>query len=149
MEGASLESDSFNDHSSISWGMLEGSVVFSLYRANSHFNQSSRLHARDYQQFFLLALIGANPGASATEVARIIGIDKSDTSSILDQLKNNQFVVRRRSDSDHRRWGLYLTPVGVHELSKVAKQVRENELQYEALYNNEERRALKDLLRRF
>jgi DNA-binding MarR family transcriptional regulator len=62
--------------------------------------------------FTMLALIGANPGCSQTELARESGLDKSVIVALIDELESKELVTRTRSKEDRRRYILTLTTQG-------------------------------------
>ncbi|HWK41226.1 MAG TPA: MarR family winged helix-turn-helix transcriptional regulator [Croceibacterium sp.] len=60
----------------------------------------------------VLALVNANPGSSQTALARSAGLNKSALVGIVDQLEQNDLIVRSRSVTDRRRNGVTATPAG-------------------------------------
>jgi DNA-binding MarR family transcriptional regulator len=76
--------------------------------------------------FSTMALIGANPGCSQSEIARHIGTDKSIVVAIVDDLERKGLAERRRSTEDRRRNALTLTEAGervMKELDRLGRQV--------------------------
>jgi DNA-binding MarR family transcriptional regulator len=69
--------------------------------------------------FSSLALISANPGISQSELSREIAMDKSVTVSLLDDLEQRGWAVRKRSTKDRRRHALHITPEGERELEEI------------------------------
>jgi DNA-binding MarR family transcriptional regulator len=82
--------------------------------------------------FSTLALISANPGASQTELARGLGLDKSALVPIIDELELRALAVRVRSPHDRRRHALMLTKAGEAlmrqmyvDVERVGRPIRE------------------------
>lgn len=59
-----------------------------------------------------LAIIAANRGISQSELSREVGLDKSVTVTIIDELEKSGWAVRRRSSTDRRRHELIITAAG-------------------------------------
>lgn len=98
--------------------------------------------------FGLLVLCGANPGIAQVQVAQQLTIDKASVVSLVDRLESQGWVVRRRSQEDRRRHGLFLTPEGERELAALKVRMMECERALEGLFDLEERRVLIRLLQR-
>jgi DNA-binding MarR family transcriptional regulator len=62
--------------------------------------------------FSTMALIAANPGCSQSDIARLIGTDKSIVVAIVDHLESAGLAMRQRSRQDRRRNALTLTAKG-------------------------------------
>lgn len=62
--------------------------------------------------FSSLAIIAANPGISQNEVSRAVGLDKSVTVQIVDELEKRGLAERQRSKVDRRRHALFITDAG-------------------------------------
>ena len=69
--------------------------------------------------FSSLALISANPGVSQNEISRQIGLDKSVTVTIVDELERRGWAARERSQTDRRRHALFTTAKGEAELDEL------------------------------
>ena len=80
--------------------------------ATAHHNLRSGL-------FSSLALISANPGVSQNELSREVGLDKSVTVTIVDELESRGWATRERSKSDRRRHALFATPAGEAKLEEL------------------------------
>ncbi len=100
----------------VSLGRLGEFVGFRLRRVQ---NQLSRNFASKTSElglrsglFSSLAIVAANPGISQVDLSREVGLDKSVTVSIVDDLELNGWAVRKRSEQDRRRHALYTTPKG-------------------------------------
>lgn len=98
--------------------------------------------------FGLLVLCGANPGIAQVQVAHQLTIDKASVVSLVDRLESQGWLVRRRSQEDRRRHGLFLTPEGERELAALKQRMLECERTLDGLFDAEERRLLIHLLQR-
>lgn len=69
--------------------------------------------------FSSLGIIAANPGLSQSELSREVGLDKSVTVTIVDELEKAGWAERRRSPTDRRRHALYTTAAGERRLDEL------------------------------
>jgi DNA-binding MarR family transcriptional regulator len=69
--------------------------------------------------FSSLALIEANPGLSQQELSSTVGLDKSITVQIVDELEKRGWAQRERSKVDRRRHALTILPDGVTVLAEM------------------------------
>ena len=97
-------------------GRMADFVGFRLRRVQ---NQLSRDFAQATSQYNLrsgvfssLALIAANPGISQNQLSKEVGLDKSVTVNIVDELEKRGLANRKRSKSDRRRHALFITSAG-------------------------------------
>ncbi len=77
--------------------------------------------------FSSLGIIAANPGVSQSELSREVGLDKSVTVTIVDELERFGWAVRQRSLHDRRRHALYITPEGERHLDELFGVVAQTE----------------------
>ena len=75
-------------------------------------------------QFRILMFIQKHPGAALQEVARHLGLTSPTTSTTVDELVNNQLVLRAPSTKDRPKITLPLTEQGQQTLEKVFEQSR-------------------------
>jgi DNA-binding MarR family transcriptional regulator len=66
-----------------------------------------------------MALIAANPGFSQNELSQDVGLDKSVTVTIVDELEKRGWAKRERSKSDRRRHALFVTSTGEAKLDEL------------------------------
>lgn len=130
-------------------GVLEGFVGFRIRRVQNqlskHFNELIAEHGLLPGTFSALALIAANPGLSQAELSVLIGHDKASLVAIVDFMeKKAGWVERRSSETDRRRYSLYITRAGRTALSRLLKSAGENEKDLHAVLSQTE---LKELLR--
>lgn len=104
-------------------GRLGNFVGFRLRRVQ---NQLSRIFATETAGqglrqglFSSLAIISANPGISQSELSREVGLDKSVTVTMVDEMEKYGWAERRRSTHDRRRHALYVTPAGEIRLNEL------------------------------
>lgn len=95
---------------------LKRSLGFSLRRAQlSAYKDYGRfmdvLNLRP-AQFAVLVLIRENPGLSQSTIGQILGIQRANFVSLLDELENRGWVERRSSQRDRRSFALHLTKQG-------------------------------------
>ncbi|MEG3179602.1 MarR family winged helix-turn-helix transcriptional regulator [Sphingomonas sp. LT1P40] len=69
--------------------------------------------------FSSLALIDANPGISQQELSGTVGLDKSITVQIVDELEKRGWAQRERSKVDRRRHSLTVLPGGKKTLDEL------------------------------
>lgn len=107
----------------VSLGRLGDFVGFRLRRVQ---NQLSRDFAAATAErglrsglFSSLAIISANPGISQVDLSREVGLDKSVTVSIVDELERLGWALRERSRVDRRRHALSITTEGERELGEL------------------------------
>jgi DNA-binding MarR family transcriptional regulator len=63
-------------------------------------------------RYFVLKHIHENPGISLTALSSLMFIDKSNTTRLINSIKEEGLVQRLRSESDHRTYCLYLSELG-------------------------------------
>ena len=109
--------------SGMSLGRLGEFLGFRLRRVQNQlsrdFASATASHNLRSGLFSSLALISANPGVSQNELSREVGLDKSVTVTIVDELETRGWATRERSKSDRRRHALFVTPEGEAELESL------------------------------
>ena len=115
----------------LSLGRLGDFVGFRLRRVQ---NQLSRKFASATVDmglrsglFSSLAIISANPGISQSELSAEVGLDKSVTVTIVDELEKYGWAERRRAPDDRRRHALFVTPEGNQQLDRLFARMEEVE----------------------
>jgi len=86
-----------------------------------------REHHLTLNEWRAMAVLGAQPGLNATQIADLTGLDKMAVSRALAGLKRHQRVQPVGDPSDRRRSRLYLTAAGkaLHETVGVLGRQRE------------------------
>ncbi|SCX71880.1 MarR family winged helix-turn-helix transcriptional regulator [Variovorax sp. EL159] len=89
-----------------------------------------RAHQLTLNEWRTMAVLAAQPGLSATQIADQTGLDKMAVSRALAGLKHHQRVQRRGDPTDQRRGRLYLTATGkaLHDTVSALGRQREAEL---------------------
>ena len=104
-------------------GRLGDFVGFRLRRIQNHLSRAFMVETGEFNLrsggFSALALISANPGLSQIRLSREVGLDKSQTVAVVDELEAHGFAERRRSPVDRRRHALYTTPKGEETLATM------------------------------
>lgn len=98
--------------------------------------------------FSSLAIVAANPGISQSELSREVGLDKSVTVTIVDELEKYGWAERRRSPEDRRRHALFVTPEGDQQLDRLFARMEEVEGNVLHQLTPTEHQTLNDLLDR-
>jgi DNA-binding MarR family transcriptional regulator len=97
-------------------GRLGDFVGFRLRRVQNQLSRDFAAATAPYNLrsglFSSLEIIAANPGISQNELSQAVGLDKSITVQIVDEIERRGYGVRRRSDVDRRRHALFVTPEG-------------------------------------
>jgi DNA-binding MarR family transcriptional regulator len=145
--------DGSGDRAPCDLGLLGNSLSFLIYRA--HRATAHAWVARwgedgiRYGYYNAFVLIGGNPGILVVELAECLGIDKSRASELIDAMEKDDLVSRRRLASDHRSFGIYLTPDATVKLAALIDDVAEYEHRsIDSLFTDEERRSLIGLISR-
>ena len=72
----------------------------------------------------VIYFVGRHPGASVSELLRILKITKQSLGRVLGQLMREGFIVQRADDDDRRRRRLFLTP----EAEALERQLCERQM---------------------
>lgn len=128
---AASRRQAISDVDRVSLGRLGDFVGFRLRRVQ---NRLSRKFAAATAElglrqglFSSLAIVSANPGISQSELSREVGLDKSVTVTMVDELEKFGWAERRRSAEDRRRHALYVTPAGEAKLDELFALMDETE----------------------
>ncbi len=98
--------------------------------------------------FSAIALVRANPGIAQVELATELSIDKASMVSLIDRLEEAGWILRTRSQEDRRRQGLTVTSAGEKMYKTLKREMLDHEQKFAALYTDNERKQLVNLLRR-
>ncbi|HVI99855.1 MAG TPA: MarR family winged helix-turn-helix transcriptional regulator [Sphingomonas sp.] len=97
-------------------GRLGDFVGFRLRRIQNQLSREFAAVTAEHELraglFSALAIVSANPGLSQVALAREVGLDKSLTVAVVDDLEARGLAERRRSPTDRRRHALYVTAGG-------------------------------------
>jgi len=104
-------------------GRLGDYVGFRMRRVQNQLSAGFAAATTDYGiragLFSSLALIEANPGISQQELSSTVGLDKSITVQIVDDLERRGWARRTRSTVDRRRHSLTIEPAGEKILDEL------------------------------
>jgi DNA-binding MarR family transcriptional regulator len=92
--------------------------------------------------FEMMLLLGTNPGVTQADVARELSMDKSNVASLMRALETAGWVSRQRQLEDARCFGVFLTPVGVRQLTHLQGEWQHREQELVAALSASERMAL-------
>jgi DNA-binding MarR family transcriptional regulator len=124
-----VASSASNDR--LSLGRLGDFVGFRLRRVQNQLSRdfAAATAAQGLRSglFSSLGIIAANPGVSQSELSREVGLDKSVTVTIVDELEKFGWAERQRSPHDRRRHALYITPEGEKHLDELFGIVAQTE----------------------
>jgi DNA-binding MarR family transcriptional regulator len=112
-------------------GRIGDFVGFRLRRIQNQLSRNLALATAEQNLrsglFSSLAIIEANPGLSQNELSREVGLDKSVTVQIVDELEKRGLAKRVRSKVDRRRYALRVTPRGAEYLDQLFKTLTATE----------------------
>src|ERR1700761_2270526 len=113
------------------FGLLPDLLGYHLRRAQSAVFQdfAARMDGANVTpgQFGVLALIEANAGLSQTQLAEILGIDRSTLVAVIDKLERQGLVERAARPNDRRSHALRLSRQGQSRFEALARQVKKHE----------------------
>jgi DNA-binding MarR family transcriptional regulator len=95
-----------------------------------------------------LVLVGANPGITQSQLVTALMLDKGTGAHLLSDLEKQGWIERRTCLNDRRGKGVYLTPAGVQEATRLKAEVRKLTDRFHALYTPDEYRQLFGMLNR-
>jgi DNA-binding MarR family transcriptional regulator len=110
----------------------EDSVFFKLVRvvnltARPFQQRVGRQNQLTLNEWRSMAILGTQPGLTATQVAELTGLDKMAVSRALAGLQRRKRLHRHEDPTDLRRSRLYLSSAGMALHATVAAQARERE----------------------
>ncbi|MGU3586413.1 MarR family winged helix-turn-helix transcriptional regulator [Rhodococcus sp. C26F] len=121
--------------------------------SNAHMQESERRihrpHGWSWSGFHIMYMIWLFGEIEARDLARLSGVSRQTTSSVLANLEANGFVNRERtSDTDKRLVTVTLTPKGAAAIDEAFAQQNALETEWFGCLSTEERDQLKNLLDR-
>jgi len=100
------------------------------------------------QQSQSLHLLAMKPGVMNADLEKLLYIDKSSVTSLINGMVKRGWVVRRAHDSDARMKRIYLTEQGVEMSQKASSAVAQAKEKSDHLLTKEETSHLHVLLRK-
>jgi DNA-binding MarR family transcriptional regulator len=132
---------------------LQTLTGYALGRAEARFR---RFYARAIEEsalrpseYMVLALIATNPGATPSDVAATLGIQRPNFVSLLARMQARGFVERTTGTRDRRNFLLYITPKGEEILAEVDRAAVGLDERMTRCWTEPERRLMLELLQRF
>jgi len=98
-------------------------------------------------QYSVLVVIAANPGASQSQIAATLGIERARLARLLDKLEKRGLVDRLESPSDARSYTLRLTRDGNRTLKRAKTLAAVHEARLAETLGSERRKVFLDCLR--
>jgi DNA-binding MarR family transcriptional regulator len=136
----------------ISLGTLEALVGYHLRRASNVFGTdfSTAMAGTGLRQvlFGILSVVAANPGINQGTAGRVLGIQRANMVSLINELVDAGLVDRQTAKEDRRAFALTITPDGDRALAEGLKRIRQHEGRVLSDLSADERRLLIDLLQR-
>ncbi|MFT6451802.1 MAG: DNA-binding MarR family transcriptional regulator [Halocynthiibacter sp.] len=138
--------------SGVSQNDLLGLVGYNLKRAYMliHGDFRATLEALNVSQrtFSVLSVVVENPDISQSDVARALGIERSGTVVIVDELENRDMIERNKVPGDRRAYALRVTKVGQAAYREALAIVQAHEDTFLSNFSEKERTVLRELLSR-
>ncbi len=95
-----------------------------------------------------LALIGAHPGIKPSQLAQVLGRDRSSITAVLHTLERNGLVTRTATTRDRRSTLLHLTDAGRAALQTAAAAAAEQERLLDRIVGEDDKLRLIEVLHR-
>lgn len=134
------------------FGLLPDLLGYHLRRAQSAVFQdfAAAMNGADVTpgQFGVLALIDANRGLSQTQLAEILGIDRSTLVAVIDKLEHQGLVERAARPNDRRSHALQLSRDGRQRFLALSRRVKQHEKRIARQLSARERATLIALLQK-
>jgi DNA-binding MarR family transcriptional regulator len=115
----------------VNMGVLNSSLAFQVRKAQLALQRRGLRNISSQHvgpaEFGTLVLCEQNPGVAQFQVASALDIDKASVVAVVDRLEELGWLLRRRSNHDRRRYGLYLTPEGARRVHGLRAQAEEAE----------------------
>jgi DNA-binding MarR family transcriptional regulator len=136
----------------VNLGLLSTSLAFQVRKAQLALQRRglrsiSSLHVGP-AEFGALVLCEQNPGMAQFQIAAALDIDKASVVAVVDRLEELGWLLRRRSNHDRRRYGLYLTPEGARQTQILRAQSEGAEAFARDIFSPDELKHLLGLLAR-
>lgn len=130
-----------------------GSLLgYALKRASgtmmADFSNIPRMAGIRPTRFAALKMIGERPGLTASELGRLLNIQRANMVPLLGELEKNGWIARTAVPGDRRAAALSLTKDGKTLMPKLDAAVAQHEAHFTALMTEEELALLHDLLER-
>ncbi|WP_141504947.1 MarR family winged helix-turn-helix transcriptional regulator [Paenibacillus luteus] len=101
------------------------------------------------QQSQSLHLLSMSPGAMNADLEKLLFIDKSSVTSLINGMVRKEWVVRRDHEQDARMKRIYLTEKGIEMYQQSSQAVKAAKDKSNQMLTHEESATLQALLRKF
>lgn len=129
---------------------LDGFIGYNLKRAyvivEADFRRALGKDGLTPRGFSALTLVSQHPNVTQSELARMLGIERSGLVAIVDDLESRGYVERKTVLSDRRVHALRVTDIGQITLAELNHRVRSHEDDLFSVLSEDERRILITLL---
>lgn len=133
-------------------GDLLGLIGYNMKRAymRIYADFTEALAEMDLRQrtFSVLSLVIENPDISQSDVARTLGIERSGTVVIVDDLEGRDLICRNKVKGDRRTYALSATKAGQDLYRRALERIEAHENKMLEQLNAAERETLRQLLTR-
>ena len=136
----------------IDYGILDSLLGYAVRRAQirlyEDFIPSLAPWGITPPRFSAMVIVSRNPGLKLTQLARIMGIARSGSVSLVDALEALGYIQRLPMPGDRRAFGLALTAKGEADLVAISAAVQAHDDRMAQALTPEERNVLRGLLAR-
>lgn len=115
---------------------------------SAHFAQAMTGTGLRQVLFGILSVIDANPGINQGAVGRVLGIQRANMVSLINDLVDRGLIDRQTADDDRRAFTFTLTTQGHRTLADALRRVEAHEVELLASLTPAEQRTLVTLLKR-
>lgn len=131
---------------------LEDLVGYNVKRSNILFQSGVRKvldgHGLNPRSFSALCQVVTYPGITQSDVARVLGIERSGLVAIIDALQDSNFLERTTVEDDRRVQALKPTLQGIETAKRAMTDVHDKEAQIMGNLTSEEQITLLSLLQK-
>lgn len=136
----------------IDYGILDSLLGYAVRRAQiriyEDFIPSLAPWGITPPRFSAMVIVSRNPGLKLTQLARIMGIARSGSVSLVDALEALGYIQRLPMPGDRRAFGLALTTKGEADLAAISAAVQAHDDRMAQALTPEDRTVLRGLLTR-
>ncbi len=136
----------------IDYGILDSLLGYAVRRAQirlyEDFIPSLAPWGITPPRFSAMVIVSRNPGLKLTQLARIMGIARSGSVSLVDALEALGYIQRLPMPGDRRAFGLALTAKGEADLVAISAAVQAHDDRMAQALSPDERSVLRGLLSR-
>nr|WP_255700102.1 MarR family transcriptional regulator [Jiella avicenniae] len=131
---------------------MRGFVGYNIKRAYIRVQGAAQAALAPFElrvlSFTALSIIGTNPGITPSQLAVLLGMERSNVVAVIDDLMSRDLVSRERLETDRRRFALTMTARGGEVQKAAARAIAEFEGRLVSVLSEEEQATLVRLLNR-